>query len=253
MINYNSIGTGSNKVLVFHGWKMEHTCFDGMVQALDKEKFTYIFADLRGYGLSRDLPGPYSIEQTAADLLELADSLNLETFHIIGHSMGGKVICRLAADAPERIKSAIGVTPCPPVTIPFDDQGWALFSNSATDMSCREEVFRLSTGNRLTPAWYKMIAEKSMQASEQTAFSDYLESWVNYECVDDCAGSRVPLKIIAGEFDPDLTYGLMQETFGKFFPNVEIMQLSNCGHYPMYETPLALAAEWENFLGRHVG
>ncbi|MGD9212306.1 MAG: alpha/beta hydrolase, partial [Desulfobacteraceae bacterium] len=157
-------------------------------------------------------------------------------------------ICRLLADIPHRIKSAIGITPCPPVKIPFDEKGWELFSKAANDQNSRQEVFRISTSNRLTATWYAKITEESMRASAPKAFSDYLDSWVNYECYEEIKGCSVPLKIIAGEHDPHLTYDLMTGTFGQWFANAKITLLKNCGHYPMYETPLSLAAECESFL-----
>lgn len=251
MLKYNSIGKGRETVIVLHGWKMDHSCFDGMQLSLDKEKYTYIFVDQRGYGLSKDQSGPYTIVQIAEDLIELADKLNLSRFHFAGHSMGGKVLCRLLADIPDRIKSMVGITPCPPVKIPFDDDGWKLFSNAAQDPECRKEIFRISTGNRLTSTWYETITEKSMQASTSEAFFNYLDSWVNYECHADIVGSDVPVKILPGEHDPHLTYDLMQDTFGQWLPKAEISKLSNCGHYPMYETPLSLAAECESFFSKY--
>lgn len=252
MLNYISIGTGSEKVFFLHGWKMDHTCFDGMHSSLDKERFTFVFVDQRGYGLSKQQAGPYNIVQIAEDLIELADELKWSGFHFVGHSMAGKVLCRLIADAPHRVKSAVGITPCPPVKIPFDEDGWKLFSKAADDRLSREEVFRLATGNRLANSWYEFITHESMLASTPKAFSDYLYSWVNYAFHEEIIGSSVPIKLLAGEFDADITYDLMQETYGKWLSNVEISEIKNCGHYPMYETPLFLAAECEGFLKRFI-
>lgn len=248
MINHTSIGNGEEKVIFIHGWMLDHTCFGTLHPALDKKACTYMFIDQRGYGISRNQNGPYTIVQIAEDVMALADQFKWDRFHIVGHSMGGKVISRLMADIPQRIKSAVGITPCPPVEIPLDEQAWTLFSKAATDLSGRQEIFRMDTGNRLTNVWYEYIAEKSMQASTSKAFSDYLDSWVNYEFFEDIRGCTVPTKILAGENDPFLTADLMQNTFGKWLPNVEITKMANCGHYPMYEIPLALAAECENFL-----
>jgi pimeloyl-ACP methyl ester carboxylesterase len=35
-----------------------------------------------------------------------------------------------------------------------------------------------------------------------------------------------------------------------FFPNAELEVLGGAGHYPMFETPVALATAMEEFLGR---
>lgn len=251
MIGYTSIGSGLEKVIVLHGWKMDHSCFDGLHSSLHADDFTYVFADQRGYGLSINQPGPYDIVQTTSDIVALADELQWTRFHFIGHSMAGKVLCRLLADVPDRIKSAIGITPCPPVKIPFDDEGWQLFSSAAENEANRQEIFRLSTGDRLSSAWYESITKQSLQASTPAAFADYLDAWVSYQCFEDIIGCVVPVKILPGEFDPHLTAAIMQETYGQWLKHVEIEQLGNCGHYPMYEIPLRLAAACEEFIRRN--
>ena len=111
MLDYISIGSGEEKVIFIHGWMMDHTCFDALHPALDEKACTYIYIDQRGYGLSRDQDGPYTIVQTAEDVVVLANQLKWDRFHIVGHSMAGKVISRLMADIPDRIKSAVGITP----------------------------------------------------------------------------------------------------------------------------------------------
>ena len=251
MLNYISLGCGEEKVFFLHGWKMDHTCFDGLHSALDKTAFTYVFVDQRGYGLSKDQAGPFTIQQIAADIIELADHLGWDAFHVAGHSMGGKVISRLMADVPSRIKSAVGITPVPPVEIPFDEQGFGLFASADKDASARQEIFRMSTGNRLTDTWYERVTAASMAASTPEAFREYLDAWVKYSFFEDVQGCSVPVKILPGEHDPHLTYETMQGTYGQWFKNVEIVQLANCGHYPMYEIPLALAAECETFFRKN--
>ena len=42
----------------------------------------------------------------------------------------------------------------------------------------------------------------------------------------------------------------MEGTWLSFFPNAEMTVLAEAGHYPMFETPVALATSIEEFLGR---
>jgi len=251
MLGYTKIGYGNEPVVVVHGWKTDHTCYESLYASLNKDKYTYVFVDQRGYGKSINLPGPYSVPQVAEDIVALAELLGFGKFHIVGHSMGGKVIQKIMVDYPERIKSAVGITPCPAVKIPFDPEPWEMFSNSDKNLQNRLEIFRYSTGNRLTTSWYQWINALSSVKSRTEAYRDYLDSWVSYDIADKVEGCSTPIKVIVGEHDPDLNYDVMINTYGSWFTNSEIVVLKNCGHYPMFETPLSLAAEIEKFLDRH--
>ncbi|HEV2194846.1 MAG TPA: 3-oxoadipate enol-lactonase [Candidatus Acidoferrum sp.] len=67
------------------------------------QSFRVLRSDTRGHGKSSVTPGPYTIEQLAKDVLELADGLQFERFHFCGLSMGGQIGMWLAANAPQRL------------------------------------------------------------------------------------------------------------------------------------------------------
>lgn len=60
--------------------------------------------------------------------------------------------------------------------------------------------------------------------------------------------TQVPVKVIVGEHDPALSEPIMQATFAKWYPYCEIEVFANAGHYPIDETPVALATAIEKFL-----
>ncbi len=70
--------------------------------------FRVIVVDLRNHGRSEwaDL---HSYESMANDVIETMDFLSLSQFHVIGHSMGGKVAMHLAQSYPERILKTVVV------------------------------------------------------------------------------------------------------------------------------------------------
>ena len=64
--------------------------------------------DLRGSGESDwDPDARYGVEQTLADLDELVDGLGLETFDVVGHSLGAVTACVCAARRPERVRRCV--------------------------------------------------------------------------------------------------------------------------------------------------
>ena len=70
--------------------------------------FRVITVDLRNHGRSEwsDL---HSYESMAHDVIETMDLLKLSQFHVIGHSMGGKVAMHLAQSHPERVLKTVVV------------------------------------------------------------------------------------------------------------------------------------------------
>ena len=65
---------------------------------------TVIF-DNRDVGQSSLADGPYEIADMAHDTLALADALELESFHLLGVSMGGAISQEVALAAPERVRT----------------------------------------------------------------------------------------------------------------------------------------------------
>ena len=82
------------------------------------EEYCVVIPTLRGHGASQK-PEPVTLESVslarlAADMLELADHLQIESFHFVGHQIGGLIGLELLKTAPERLLSLTicGVSPC---------------------------------------------------------------------------------------------------------------------------------------------
>ena len=56
--------------------------------------------------------------------------------------------------------------------------------------------------------------------------------------------------MITGEYDPTQPAEFMEQVWLQVYPNSELEVLRGTGHYPMFETPVALAASIEEFLAR---
>ncbi|MGW4212103.1 3-oxoadipate enol-lactonase [Lentzea sp. NPDC004789] len=64
--------------------------FDAQVAGL-ADRWRIVRFDLRGHGRSAAPPGPYSIAELAADVVELLDSLGVDRCHYLGVSLGGAI------------------------------------------------------------------------------------------------------------------------------------------------------------------
>ena len=70
------------------------------------DKYRAIAWDMPGYGRS-PIINPMTFKGLGDSLISLMDALNIESAHVVGHSMGGMVAQQAIADAPDRFKSMI--------------------------------------------------------------------------------------------------------------------------------------------------
>ena len=253
MIGYELTGGGPEKVLVLHGWTADHTSFAAMLPALDLEAFTFAFMDDRGSGLSKDICGDYCIEEIGKDAIDLVDSLQWERFHIIGHSMGGMALQWIAACIPDRVKSAVAITPIPACGVPtLDTAAVGYFCAIGDSPDNLAKFYMDGTGNRHNPAWAESRAQKSMSTFKHDAYAKYALSFIKTNFAPKVIGLSVPLKVLVGEYDPGITVEFMKQTLLKWFPNSELEVLKNSGHIPIAEVPINLATITQAFMAAHV-
>lgn len=248
MINtFHRVGHGSHPVLVLHGWFGDAHAFEPIEPWLSRDAFSYIFMDCRGYGGMRDAAGQFSIDEMAGDALALADALQFEAFSLVGHSMGGMVIERIAVVAPTRVRSMLAIAPVPCGGIRHDPATRQLLERAAGDVGSRRTIIDSSTAGRLPAAWLEWKAAYSMACSSSEAFAAYLPAWADTDFSGEIAGGH-RLKVLVGEHDPIFNRPLMERTHLRRYATATMEILRNAGHYPMNETPLALAAAMESFL-----
>ncbi len=74
------------------------------VPAWSQQYRTIVF-DNRDVGQSSRADGDYAVTDMATDAISLADTLGLDSFHLLGLSMGGAISQELALAAPERVRT----------------------------------------------------------------------------------------------------------------------------------------------------
>jgi len=242
------LGTGPLHVLALHGWFGSGTGWGPFAELLDGDKYSVAFLDYRGYGARRGESGDFTLAEISADALAAADELGWSEFVVMGHSMGGTAVQRVLADAPDRVRALVGISPVPSTGVPFDAQGWQLFSSAAEDRGSRAAIIDLTTGNRLSPAWVDKMVQFSLDQSDVPAFGAYLEAWARTDFSGEVSGKPLPVLVAVGEHDPALGAPVMEQTFLQQYPNASMEVLANAGHYSMFETPVALFTCVERFL-----
>ena len=100
---YEEAGEGEPLLMVM-GLGTDHLGWMLQVPEFSKH-YRVITFDNRDVGQSKQADGPYEIADMARDALALADHLELDTFHLLGMSLGGAIAQEMALLAPERLRT----------------------------------------------------------------------------------------------------------------------------------------------------
>jgi pimeloyl-ACP methyl ester carboxylesterase len=100
---YELHGEGEPLLLV-HGLSVD-TLGWALQLPLFSQRFRTIAFDNRDVGRSTRARSDYEIADMAADTLALADELGLDSFHLLGFSMGGAIAQEVALTAPGRVRT----------------------------------------------------------------------------------------------------------------------------------------------------
>jgi pimeloyl-ACP methyl ester carboxylesterase len=248
--SFVTVGSGDHHVIALHGWFGSALGWGHLPDYLNTGQFSYVFPDLRGYGSRRDEPGEFTMAEAAADAIALADDLGWDRFSLVGHSMSGVAIQHVLDQAPHRVRRLVGVAPVPATGLPLGETEWTLFQSAAANPASRRMIVNYATGSRLTPAFVDLIVRHSLDSADDQAFGGYLHSWARADILARVKGNEVPVKVITGEYDPTQPAEFMEQAWLQVYPNSELEVLRGTGHYPMHETPVALAMSIEEFLAR---
>jgi len=107
-IHYVSVGQGEHTLVFVHGWACHLGFWREQVAAL-ADKARLIFVDLPGHGQSDKPETNYTMDFFAEAVLAVMHAAKVEQAALIGHSMGGAVICRVYHQAPEKVTALVSV------------------------------------------------------------------------------------------------------------------------------------------------
>jgi non-heme chloroperoxidase len=121
-IYYKDWGPRDAQPIVFHhGWPLSADDWDNQMMFFLEKGFRVIAHDRRGHGRSTQTWTGNEMDTYAADVIALADALDLKGAVHIGHSTGGGEVAHYVARAkPGRVSKAVLIGAVPPIMVKSD-------------------------------------------------------------------------------------------------------------------------------------
>jgi 3-oxoadipate enol-lactonase len=231
---YEVHGEGEPLLLVM-GLAADTMAWALQVPAFSARHQTVIF-DNRDVGQSSMAEGPYEIADMATDALALADALELESFHLVGVSMGGAISQEIALAQPERVRSLTLAMTWP------RGGAWAaqlseLWSARVHQMSPEQRVDELMLltlseaffENAEGVAWLRDLMLQNPHPQPAEAFARQLDASSRQDTVDRLAGLEMPTHVIGAEHDILVPVWKSRE-LSELIPRAKLSVIEACPH-----------------------
>lgn len=205
-MNYELSGKkGAPVVVLSHSLSCNLLMWNPQMDALNPH-FQVLRYDTRGHGATDALPGSYTLELLAEDVIGLLDALDMDRVHFVGLSMGGMIGQCLGLNHPHRLKSLVL---CDTASIvPAEAQAvW----HERLDKVRKKGMEALSEETmerwfspaflRQNPPMVKLIREQIL-ATPVTGYIGCVEAIRRLNTLGRISAIKTPTLILVGEDDP---------------------------------------------------
>ena len=254
-------------VILVHGFGCSSAQWRYTTEALVKANLQVVALDLPGFGQSYLPDKPVTAASFRHTLIDVMDSLGLDSAALVGSSMGGLVSWLVAANAPERVKalalvSPAGAPPLDAVRQPRRKSPYRRFG-STTALAlfaalARQSLFDPFTRRLLYPSFERLFGEVPVPAEvRELLFQEAKKSRIVFTqrltpAELDNAGHQLqgiscPTLLMWGDQDNIIPLQAM-DFFVEHMPESVIKVYLGVGHLPMLEIPEEFSTDVSRFL-----
>ena len=226
------------------------------------KRIQLIVMDPRGVGRTTHAGGFYTVEQMAYDVAALLDVLGVESAHVLGHSMGGRIALALTLDFPGRVRSLImaasgsgpavrpGMSTFPGLSMGFIgelvEKG---FEKHVKDELVDTDVYLTDEFRASRPAETQAFYEAAVKYYAQwPEFLRLVTARQNYEGTHRLGELKMPVLIAVGDRDTGGSNHVYQaQAMKERLPRAELRILPGQTHGFFWEAPAATndwISEW---------
>lgn len=260
-LNYFDIGQGF-PLIILHGLYGSSDNWYSVAKKLSN-RFRVIGADLRNHGASEHT-SEHTYQAMANDVHAMAQELQLNTYSILGHSMGGKVAMQAALQWPDNIHQLVVVD-----IAPFNNDSEfytetvkqhsniikALQQTPIHLMQSRSEV-DAQLSNSIYNKNVRLFLLKNLKRDSNNGFEWKINLSVLENNLGEILGNmetsnmapvKIPALFIKGGVSGYITENSFRQT-QQLFTNAQLITIEQAGHWVHAEAPKAFIEAVDSFL-----
>ena len=249
---------GEGPVVVFlHGIGGHRTNWRDQLPAFAAHGFRAVAWDARGYGLSDDYEGPLDFADFSHDLARLLDHLEVERAHLVGLSMGGRILQDFYPRYPDRVATLVLCATFPGFDASLTPEKRAEFIRIRKEplVSGKEPkdiapvVAKTLIGPRATDAHFQRLVE-SMTMLHKESYIKAIEASTLYDRSASLPDIAAPTLLVFGGAD-SLVVPAVGERMAAEIPNARLIVIPEAGHLVNIEFPDVFNESVLAFLDEH--
>ena len=251
-LNFKVYGSGY-PLLILHGLMGSLDNWQSIAKKLG-EHFAVYTIDQRNHGRSPHTT-EFSYDLLVGDLLEFMQQQGLGRAHLIGHSMGGKVVMKMALEHPQKVNKLVVVDVAP---VEYEDRHSMVFKALlAVDLKLlqsrqqAEATLREYLGSDESTVQFLM---KGLYRDDDNTFQWRFNVKSLYDSYDEISSGLSSDKPFDGEtlfVKGERSSYINASNFSEImdlFPHNQLAEIAGAGHWAHADDPLAFIAEVEQFL-----
>lgn len=217
-----------------------HRMWDAQLADLE-QRFRVVRYDTRGHGASPAPDGPYGIDDLADDLVALLDRLGIAKAHLVGLSLGGMTVMRVAIRNPERVQRlALLCTGAqlPPASAWTERAALVRAQGSAS-------VAAAVVQRWFTPAYLeanpgvRSAHEQMIAATSAEGYAACCEAIAELDLREQLSTITAPTLAIAGADDPATPPAKLEEIVARI-PGARLLTVPQAAHLANAEQPATI-------------
>ena len=229
-------------LLLLHSLGSDRTGWQPQADAL-AGSLRVVRVEARGHGRAPAPPGPYTVADLGGDVLDVADHLDLDSFHVAGISMGGLTALWLAVHHGDRLRSLTAANTAARVG---SAEGWqARIDAVRTDglAGIRDEVvarfFAPGFGDRDPEALAQ--ARDAFVRADDDGYAACCAALAAADLTDEVGSITVPTLVVGGAHDV-ATPPAQAEALHDAIAASRLLVLDDAAHLSNLEEPDAFTA-----------